>query len=126
MPLSLKKWGTSAVYGLVDIATEYVDKTQALPASGTFQNSTDIQRVIAVAGGAGAAYLSRGRMSEYGETVAVAATPLLEKSVANMVLSLMGNPTRFAAGGARSQILVRKNAAPGAGRAPGGAAGTFY
>lgn len=126
MPLSLKKWGMSALYGLVDIGTEFVDQTMKLPASGTFQNATDIQRAAAVGGGAALAYFGRGSMAEVGETIALSATPLLEKSAANAILSLMGNPTRFASGGGRGQILTRR---PGAGPtpgAPGGVAGAFY
>jgi len=123
MAVPMKEWGLSAVYGLVDIGTEYADKTMALPASGTFKNITDWQRTAATLGGAAVSWFSRGRAGEYAKTFVIASTPLLEKSVANLFLSLMCNPTRFTP---RAQILVRKPGTAATARSPGNLPGAFY
>jgi hypothetical protein len=119
MPLSVKKWGTSAAYGLVDILTEYIDQTKGYSATGTFKNTTDWLRVAAVGGGAVASYLDRGSLAEYGETVTYSATPLLEKSAANFILRLLGS-TRTFRPGLRPRVVSKAATGPGA------ASGVFY
>jgi hypothetical protein len=93
MALSLLRTGTSAGYGLVDILTEYVDQRQNL--SRPFETITDYQRLAATVGGAFGAYMTNGVTANILETIELASLPLLEKSVANLVLSVMKNPMRF-------------------------------
>jgi len=121
--LSVATVATSAVYGAVDIATEYAD--QAMSLTKPFQNVTDIQRTAAAVGGALVAWKGNGQSAAMAGTVATASIPLFEKTVVNAVLSFMGKTTRFVPRGtARGQILVRRpGSSPGA---PGNLPGVVY
>lgn len=122
MPLSLKRTGTSAVYGALDIGTEYADSSMGL-AGKPFQNITDIQRTIAVVGGGLAAHFGSGDVEELGEAVELSAIPLLEKSAFNAVASFTGASFRARS---RGQIMIRRPTGGGAATAPGGVPGTLY
>ena len=115
MPISMLMTATSAGYGAVDIATEYVDQTMitGVGAPGTFKNVTDPQRVITTGVGAAIAMLSRKKkMQDIGQALLDASIPLTEKTLVNAVLQLSGSTSTFRARGrGRGQIQIRN---PGA------------
>jgi len=116
MPLELKKVGTSAVYGLVDIGTEIADGQ--LGYTSSFQTITDWQRTAAFVGGSAAAHLTNGSLADYGETVAYASLPLFEKSVYKAVRQYLAPTLPAIAGysggrGQPGQIVLRQAGRPG-------------
>ena len=102
--ISLKKLGTSAGYGALDLATEWADSELAKKNPSIrkpFQNTTDIQRAVAFLGGVGATYFLRDpRITEIAETVAIASIPLLEKSIYNAVKTSLP-------GGTKGRLVLR-------------------
>lgn len=120
--LSMRKMGTSAVYGAVDIATEYLDSSVLKTSGKPFETATDIQRTVATVGGLALSHFGRGNMAEYGADIAQASIPLFEKTLVNAVLSFTGSTTRFMPRGVpRGQVLIRRpgSATQAAGRIPG-------
>jgi len=83
--LELKKIGVSALYGLVDLGAEIYDH-QNLPSALPFQNTRDWERAIAFAGGLVGSYMSSGGfVEEASQALVLSSTPLLEKSVYDLV-----------------------------------------
>jgi hypothetical protein len=83
--LELKKIGVSALYGLVDLGAEIYDQ-QNLPSALPFQNTRDWERAIAFAGGLVGSYMSSGGfVEEASQALVLSSTPLLEKSVYDLV-----------------------------------------
>jgi len=119
MPLSLKKTGVSAVYGLVDIGTNILDTS--MNSVNYFQTVTDWQRIVAFGAGAGLAHFSSGNMEEMGEVLAYSSLPLLEKTIYGAVkqyvlpsLPAATSATRMYSRG-QPGMVVLKSSAPGGG-----------
>jgi hypothetical protein len=119
--LSMVATTTSAVYGAVDIGTEYLDQAvlKGMGAPGTFKNTTDWQRAIAAVGGgfvASGMLTKKKSITEMANNVHLASIPLLEKSIVNFILIMTKSTSPFRARG-RGQIQIRN---PGAGGASSG------
>ena len=84
---------TTALYGVVDIATEEMDANKGMVEP--FKNITDWQRSAATLGGLALTYMGRGHMGALGHDLFMSSTPLFEKSVLKVVRTFMGLGSRM-------------------------------
>lgn len=86
--MNFMKLGIAAAVGGVDEMLEYFDSTAETLRTGHFKTWRDYGRIaMPVAGVALQMWKPRGRMGDLGETIAMASTPLLTKSIIKMARS---------------------------------------
>lgn len=91
MPVDLTKSGIAVAVGLADEGLEWWDREEKR--TKTFQNASDIGRLIGAILGYGIQVLVP-RYARYGEALALGSTPLLVKSIAVPVKAAMTAPKK--------------------------------